>query len=453
MSKYDSNGQSMDDLLRQVDSLMDDEPEDDWFDDSAEDNVDVDEYTPAEALTDDTRIFYQNYSNGYGRQVRNYQNGYGGQEDIPQPIRSEPAIPAYNADFQRSKRKRNTGSQAYKAQQQRQKRAPVQPAQTRYPSEPEDDIEPQSRSPKGRQQSPRRSRKGGCGTKLIALLLVIAAIVGICMWIFQPPRTEDPIGQRKRDTAAILICGTDKDGTRTDTMMLMYLSGSEKKVGLLSLPRDTYTITSAGNAAKLNSAYGRNGTGEEGMEGLLDYVQDIIGYRPDGYILVDMALVPQLVDLMGGVDAEVPQAMEVGGITLEAGMQHLNGEETLALLRFRKGYAAADLKRVEVQRTVIKACMDQWISLDHLGDFGDALDLMKNASMSSLSTRNYLWMAKTMLIASGSGFETETLPGDADYIGGASYYLLNRNEVAQLINDSYNPYEVTISPEDLNIAG
>lgn len=56
----------------------------------------------------------------------------------------------------------------------------------------------------------------------------------------------------------------------------------------MSLPRDTLTHTSSGSDAKLNSAYGRNDGGQEGMEALLDYVSDIIGYRPDGYMLITL---------------------------------------------------------------------------------------------------------------------------------------------------------------------
>ena len=255
----------------------------------------------------------------------------------------------------------------------------------------------------------KRKKKRGCGclTALLALALVIVG--GLCLLV-RPPRAEGEQRQRKRDTATILICGTDADGTRTDTMMLLYLSGSERKVNLLSLPRDTYTLTSSGKAAKLNSAYGRNGTGAEGMEVLLDYVRDIIGYRPDGYILLDFTMVPRIVDIMGGVDVEVPMDMDVDEIVLSKGYQHLSGDQVLALLRFRKGYATADLGRIQVQRAVMKAAMEQWLSPAHLVGAVKAVSLLENSSLSSLSTGNYLWVAKTLLLGM-SDFRSDTLPG------------------------------------------
>ncbi|MBO5128862.1 MAG: LCP family protein [Oscillospiraceae bacterium] len=320
------------------------------------------------------------------------------------------------------------------------------PRQEEYPEMPKERYQP----PRPKKKKARRRRGCGCGCLTWLLGLIIAAAVAMFVFI-QPPISEESIGSRKPDTATILVCGTDADGMRTDTMMLLYLSGSEGRVGLLSLPRDSYTITASGSAAKLNSAYGRNGGGEEGMEVLMDYVQRIIGYRPDGYILMDFTLVPQIVDIMGGVEVDVPMDMEVEGTYLTPGFQRLSGQQVLAILRFRAGYATADLGRVEMQRTVLKACMQQWLTPTHIGGAVEALSLLESGSTSTLTTGNYLWMAKAMLLGMRN-LESDTLPGVAEYRDGVSYYILNRSKIAALINESYNPYQVTIDESDLNIA-
>jgi LCP family protein required for cell wall assembly len=375
-------------------------------------------------------------------------------------VQPRPAIPAYNADFPQSRPDRKAAARVNKVQQH-VSREPA--GRNGYRGRAQ---EPQGRStskkPQNQAKAPNApAPKGGCGCGCLPMLVIIAlAVAGLYFWLFQMPQSDVSIGQRKSDSATILICGADigagrdeSGGIRTDTMMLLYLSGSENKVSLVSLPRDTYTITSRGVGAKLNSAYGRNGTGAEGMEGLMDYVQDIIGYRPDGYILLDMTLVTQMVELMGGVDVDVPKAISQDGLDLEAGMQHLNGQQVLALLRHRKSYAMADLTRIEVQRVVVQACMEQWVCLDKVMQLPEALSLVENHTISSLSKRNYLWIGKTLLTNLGNGLTTQTLPGYADYIGGASYYILNRDAVAEMVNTSLNPYQVVIAPGDLNIAG
>lgn len=432
----DSYQDELDELLNQVDALLlRDAPADQQQED---DDFDLEEYAPVGDFGEDPVIF-QNYSNRYGADIRNFSNGYGtgahsGEAD--QPL--QPSIPAYNADFRRPAR-------------DAVKKEPV-PENEYLDYGGEEPV--QSKSPKKKTPKPKRRGCCGCGcTTMLAGVGVLALVLVLAFnWVFSMPKSDDSIGQRKRDTATILICGTDWEGARTDTMMLLYLSGSEHRVGLMSLPRDTYTITSAGNGAKLNSAYGRNGSGAEGMEGLLDYVQEIIGYHPDGYMLIDMELVPKIVDIMGGVDVEVPMSFDLEGEHLEAGMQHLTGNQVLQLLRYREGYAMQDLDRVAVQRSVISACLDQWFTLEHINDVSSALELVQNNSLSTLNVRNYLWMAKTVLLSLGD-ISTDTLPGYATYIGDVSYYVLNREEVAAMINQSYNPYDVEILPENLKIAG
>ena len=304
----------------------------------------------------------------------------------------------------------------------------------------------------------KRQRRGpgcGCAVVLVVLLALAAAAVLYALSLMEMPVSEDSLGPRKENTATILLCGTDKDGTRTDTMMLIYLDGKENRVGLLSLPRDTLTITDSGKHAKLNSAYGRNGCGEEGMEWTLNYVQRIIGYRPDGYILVDMELVPKIVDLMGGVNVHLDHhiRVETDGVEVyvPAGDAHLNGEEVLATLRYRYGYYNADLGRVEVQRMVIKECMKQWVSPAKLGLLPQALELIESESLTDLELSNYLWIGKTILLGM-ENMTSDTLPGYPDMRGGASYYVLYPEKVAELINESYNPYTVDIDADDLNIA-
>ena len=308
-----------------------------------------------------------------------------------------------------------------------------------------------------RKASRRRSGCCGCGCATVlatAAALMVAALLFLGSF-FRMPQAQTSLGERKPETATILLCGTDKDGTRTDTMMLVYLDGQENRVGLLSLPRDTLTITAKGKRAKLNSAYGRNGCGEEGMEWTLNYVENIIGYRPDGYILVDMELVPKMVDLMGGVDVHLDHHIRVHTDGVEvyvpAGDQHLDGEEVLATLRYRYGYANADLGRVQVQRMVIQECMKQWVTPANLRKLPQALELIQAESLTDLEPENFLWVGKAILSGIGN-LTSDTLPGYAQMRGGASYYVLYPEKVAALINESYNPYNVVIDADDLDIA-
>ena len=485
-----------DELLNEEeeDLLLREEDEEDFMDGSPDPDIRIVYEEPVDL---DATVVYRNAANNYGQTVRNTANNYDpvirnaannyGMNQMPpapapaphvapptsvakpvspptpaaevtppmprpQPSVSAPApaakptmaekaansIRAYNADF-RTERDRSVPKASKKTEYTQPQTAPIPAAPS--PAKPEKQKKP---------------KKSGCLTKLIALGVVIALVVGLFNLFIRHPKTDSPLGDRRNGVSTILLCGADIGGDRTDTMMLLYVDSNKKQAGLLSLPRDTYTISAYGESYKLNSAYGRTGGGEEGMDVLLDYVQKLIGYRPDGYMLVELPMLRDLVDLMGGVKFNVPQDMTSmgidGGIHLEAGLQHLNGEQALGLIRYRYGYENQDLGRQDVQKNFLKACLQQWVTPENLGKIKDALSLVKAQCFTDLTTGNFAWFGLNLLRCGFSNIYTDTLPGYATMIGDQSYYVLYPGEVATLIQDRYNPYKTEITSEKLEIA-
>ena len=81
-----------------------------------------------------------------------------------------------------------------------------------------------------------------------------------------------------------------------------------------------------------------------------------------------------------------------------------------------------------------------------------ALELVQEESLTDLGVDNFLWIGKTILTGMDN-MTSDTLPGYPDMRGGASYFVLYPDQVAELINESYNPYTVEITADDLEIAG
>ena len=296
------------------------------------------------------------------------------------------------------------------------------------------------------------------------LLILLVLCIGFAAFVFMS--SKQPVSAlsempRKTGTSAILLCGTDEEGYRTDTMMLLYVNVPEKQVNLVSIPRDTLTYTTSGDYAKLNSAFGRNNGAEdpeEGMHWLLDYVKDIIGFQPDGYILIDLDAFVQLVDDMGDITTDVPMDMFYEDptqdlyIDLKEGTQHLNGYEAMGLVRLRSGYATADSGRGEVQRGFIQDCMEQWLTIPKLPRLFHALQNFENNVVTDLEFRNYVWLGTSILRAGLSNTEMAVLPGYPDMVDGASCYILYPEDVLDLVNTYCNPYQTEITWEDINIA-
>ena len=273
---------------------------------------------------------------------------------------------------------------------------------------------------------PRRRRRPFRRLLLVIVVLVLlfgAAFVAVPQ---QPVRETEGLGARHLATSTILLAGTDAGGSRTDTILLLSIDMLQHRVALTSIPRDTYVH--AGYAVpKINSAVPAGGGGAAVMEELIEQVTHTIGFSPDGYLLVDLAVFEQLVDRMGGVWFLVPQDMYYVDptqdlhIELNAGYQKLDGEKALQLLRFRSGYAAADLERVAVQRDFLQAATEQWLRPLRLLRLPTLLPLLREQTTTDLSVRNLIWIAEGLLLCQE---RTEgTLPGTPQMIAGGSYYV------------------------------
>ena len=266
--------------------------------------------------------------------------------------------------------------------------------------------------------------------RFCVVLLVLLLILGACLY---GPRL-------------LKMAGADLGGYRTDTILLLSLERGEP-VRLLSIPRDTYVANYTTH--KLNAVYGAVGGGTAGMELLMREVGNVIGFEPDGYVLVDMDVVVRAVDLLGGVDYNVPQDMNYDDdsqnlhIHLTAGQQHLDGQQVIELLRFRSGYADADIGRTAVQRDFLRTALRQWLTFSNVKKLPDLLNMYKGEGVTAdLTFRNLMWIARVLVKADlASAVTDDVLPGWADMVDGSSVYMVERTAAANLLRE-YNPYAV-----------
>lgn len=299
----------------------------------------------------------------------------------------------------------------------------------------------------------RRKKRRWFRNLLLALLLLGAAGAGLVLMLAKQPIAKNSLGARKRGVSTVLLAGVDQDGQRTDTLMLLRVGGG--KAGLVSIPRDTL-VNGSYTVPKINGVYGVNGGGTEGTDMLLQRVGECVGFRPDGLLLVDLEGMAELVDVMGGVRFDVPQDMYYDDpsqnlhIALDAGEQRLDGAQAVGLVRFRSGYAEADLKRTEVQRDFLRAAARQWVGPGLVAKFPALLSWAKKYVETDLRTANLIWLGLA-LVKGEHGFETAVLPGTAANILGGSYYVLNPEAVAEIVNQYCNPYERAVTVDDLFI--
>ena len=297
-----------------------------------------------------------------------------------------------------------------------------------------------------RQQEPPRSRRSrrrhrGRGFRWFVFLLIIAGLI----WFVRGSRPGTAGDGRGEGRATVLLVGTDKGGTLTDTIMLLSLDKTGNTLRLLSIPRDTY-VDASYSPPKINSACGAAGGGKAGMLELTRQVSNLLGFRPDGYVAVDINAFVQIVDLMGGVDFNVPMDMDYDDpdqdlhIHLSAGAQHLDGSEAIQLVRFRSGYPMADLTRTSVQRDFVQAAMTQWKNVKNIALLPGLVPILREKVTTDLSLRNLFWIGTALLRCDPSAMTTDILPGEATYIGDGSYYVADAAGVSALMAEGYSPY-------------
>lgn len=151
-----------------------------------------------------------------------------------------------------------------------------------------------------------------------------------------------------------LLLGTDTGALgrtekgRTDTIMVMTVNPNTKTTTMTSLQRDT-KITIDGVTEKLNAAYAL-GDAKQTMT----TVEQLLDIKLDGYLLVNMKGLEQLVDAVGGVTVKSPLTFSYEGYSFTENQDvTMNGTETLAFSRMRYDDPRGDYGRQIRQQLVI----------------------------------------------------------------------------------------------------
>lgn len=92
----------------------------------------------------------------------------------------------------------------------------------------------------------------------------------------------------------------------TDTIMVMSIDTKNKRMALLSLPRDLYVkIPDDGRMTKINNVYQYGLSSDQGIEPIKKTVSDITGLAMNYYLIVDFDAFTKIIDQIGGVNVTV----------------------------------------------------------------------------------------------------------------------------------------------------
>ena len=269
---------------------------------------------------------------------------------------------------------------------------------------------------------------------------------------------------RREEVYTFLLVGRDdKGGGNTDTIMVCCFDASGGSLDVLSIYRDTL-VDVPWEIKKINSVYNL-----QGIEGLQEQVKNLIGYQPDYYFVMEMSAVAQIVDALGGVDFDIPYNMHYDDPTqdlhihFEKGMQHLDGENAVKLLRWRKNnsgesLSVGDVGRVEIQHAFLTAMAQQTIRLGNITKITQVASIVDKNLTSDLSYGEMLWFGEKALGMDQENIRFYGLPGDytgtiwsPTYQNYQSYVFVNPTALLELVNEHLNPYRSPITADEQHV--
>lgn len=280
---------------------------------------------------------------------------------------------------------------------------------------------------------PKRRKNGcGCGCIVFILLFLLAAVViaaGFWRLFGNVLIPGDDTGQ----LVPVLVMGIDREGEneygRSDTIIVAFLNSKDKKVNLLSIPRDTYTdVPARGGKDKINSAYAAGGP-QAAMEAVSLLLNRDIKY----YLATDLQGFVKIVDTLGGVTVEVDEAASEG-LDISPGTHRLQGEEALRFVRYR-GYPMADIERIKHQQIFLQALVDETLQMRNIGKAPALLKDMKGAVDTNLSTVQLMDFALAFKGMGSSQMVCRTLPGTPQYMNGISYWMPAIEQIEPLVEE------------------
>ncbi|MDL2273553.1 LCP family protein [Oscillospiraceae bacterium OttesenSCG-928-G22] len=257
---------------------------------------------------------------------------------------------------------------------------------------------------------------------------------------------------RKEKFYTFLLAGTDKDGALTDVIMVASFDVKNMEINVINIPRDTL-VDAKRSVKKINGAYG-----EGGVEQLMDEVASIIGFRPDRYAIVDLKGFEALVDAIGGVTFDVPRDMNYDdptqnlSIHLKKGEQLLDGKKALQLVRYRSGYANADLGRISTTQDFLKAVAKQTLRIQNLPKIPKFAGLFFDYVKTDLENGELLWFAQQALsVDTEENINFYTLSEETANYNKLNYVVVYEKDALELVNSTVNPYSRKIT--NLNVIG
>jgi polyisoprenyl-teichoic acid--peptidoglycan teichoic acid transferase len=178
-------------------------------------------------------------------------------------------------------------------------------------------------------------------------------------------KPEKEVNQRPYSVLLVGLDAKKMDTGRSDTLIVVLVDPKNKKVSLLSIPRDTRVQIAGRDLDKITHAH------NYGINSTIMTVEDFLDIKMDYYAQINFEGFQSLINTIGGVTINVEKNLSFRDritntqFSLTKGTQKLNGIQALNYARFRDDWES-DFGRNRRQQQVIKALMDETLSIRNI---------------------------------------------------------------------------------------
>ena len=196
----------------------------------------------------------------------------------------------------------------------------------------------------------------------------------------------------------VLISGSDTRGGydengRSDVIMVATVNPKTGTILLTSVPRDFYVETAcdAADGCQQGALDKITHTGVHGTNTTKRTVEKLLGIEINYTFKVGFDTVTDIVDAVGGIDVNVEPGYECSnflhapGLSVHAGVNHLNGEQALGYARERYAYSEGDRQRTKNQQQVLMGIVDKITSPAIVTNYASIMDSMSNTFSTTMS--------------------------------------------------------------------
>lgn len=242
-----------------------------------------------------------------------------------------------------------------------------------------------------------------------------------------------------------LILGSS-DNKLTDVIILANYNPTNSQISLLSIPRDT-CVSLNGVDNKINVAFAQGGA-----DLAVNTASRLLDVNIKYYIHINTACMEKIIDLLDGVDYNIPFDMNYDDpsqdlyIHLYKGQQTLSGKQVVDFLRFRKPnakdrskqsrYDGSDIKRIEAQQEMIKAIIDQKLKLRYITRIDELLRVSIKGMDTNIPLNDSLKLLRDISKVNPANINMSILPGTSQ-LKAPAYYVKDKDKSDTIVNEYF----------------